>query len=127
MSLCGNTGSEAARFTRQQLPVRTSRFAFRAPEEDDQSVKMSNTISRRTSALSPALRAPRPQLKRAQNHNFYSIQISPFLPTPDFQVTEKKALPFFYSIQMKSYQSLLANHQSLLAKQPPVTKTRRTP
>jgi hypothetical protein len=120
MSLLENTGSKAAPFTGQQLPVHTQRFAFRAYEEDDESVKMSNITRRRSSALSLALTATRPRLKRAQN-NFYSTQISPFLPTPNFQLTENKALPFFYSLQMKSHQALLANHRSLL------TKTRRIP
>ena len=119
MSLRDNTSSKAAPFTGLQFPVHTQRFAFRAYEEDDESVKMSNTTSRRASAVTPALPAARPQRKRAQNNNFYSIQINPFLPTSNFQLTENKALPFFYSIQMKSHQSLLTNHQSRL------TKTRR--
>jgi hypothetical protein len=46
--------------------------------------------------------------------NFYSIQISPFLPTPIFQPTENKALSFFYSIQMSGHKSLLTNRESLL-------------
>jgi hypothetical protein len=60
MSLRNNTGAKAASFTGQQLPVHTQPFAFRAHEEDDESVKMSNTTSRRTSALSPALPSGRP-------------------------------------------------------------------
>src|ERR1700678_4745543 len=35
--------------------VPTQRFAFRASEESDESVKMSNTTSRRASAVTPAL------------------------------------------------------------------------
>src|ERR1700722_9129489 len=127
MSLCDNTGSEAAPLTGQQPSAHTQRFAFRAHEEDDESVKMSNTTSRHTSALSPVLTATRPRLKRAQN-NFYSIQISPFLPTPIFQRSENKALPFFYSIQMKSHQSLVTDHQSLLTNHQTLrTKTRIIP
>ena len=121
MSLRDNTSSIAASFAGQQLPAHTQRFAFRALEEDDESVKMSNTTSRRASAVIPALLAARHQPKRAQNNNFYSIQINPFLPTPNFQLTENKALPFFYSIQMKSHQTLITNHQSRL------TETRRIP
>jgi len=43
-----------------------------------------------------------------------------FFSTPNSQLTENKALPFFYSVQMNS-------HHSLLTKQSPVTKTRRIP
>ena len=45
---------------RQQLPAHTQPFAFRAPEEDDESVKISNTTRGRSSAPSPALPASRP-------------------------------------------------------------------
>jgi hypothetical protein len=121
MILCDNTGSKAASFTGRRLPVHTQPFAFRAPEEDDESVKMSNTISRRTSAAIPALPATHPRLKRAQNNNFYSIQMNGFRQPRILQPAENKALHFFYSIQMKSFQSLLTTHQS------PLAKTRRTP
>jgi hypothetical protein len=94
------------------VDLHTQRFAFRAPQEDDESVKMSNITSRRASAATQALQAKHPRLKRAQSTNFYSIQISPFLPTTNFQRTENKALPFFYSIQMKSHQALITNHYS---------------
>jgi hypothetical protein len=121
MSLCGNTGSKAAPFTGQRLPVHTQRFAFRAPQEDDESVKMSNTTSRLASAVTPALLAARPRLKRAQNNNFYSIQMRPFPESPILQLAENKALHFFYSIQMSGHKSVLTTHQSL------ITKTRRNP
>jgi hypothetical protein len=92
--------------------------AFRSPafwgsaEEDDESVKMSNTTSRRASAVTPALVAAHPRLKRAQSTNFYSMQISPFLAPPILRLAEKKALKFFYSIQMKSHQPPTTNHES---------------
>jgi hypothetical protein len=128
MSFCGDTNSKAAPFIRQQLPVHTQPFAFRAYEEDDESVKMSNITNRRASVVIPALPAPRPQLKHAQNNNFYSIQISPFLPAPNFELTENKTLPFFYLIQMNSHQSLITSRQSPLTNhQLPITKTRRIP
>ncbi len=38
----------------RQLPVHTQPFAFRAPEEDDESVKMSNTTHGRSSAVHAA-------------------------------------------------------------------------
>jgi hypothetical protein len=43
----------------EQSDVHTQPFAFRQSEEDDESVKMSNTTSGRSSALSPALPASR--------------------------------------------------------------------
>ena len=106
--------------------VHTQRFAFRAPEEDDESVKMSNTTRTRSSALcaaedatnvvilrtAPSLHAGRRISPAFPNTNFYSIQISPFLSTPNFQLAENKALLFFYSIQMKSHQTLITNHYS---------------
>jgi hypothetical protein len=128
MILCDNTGSKAAPFTGQQLPVHTQPFAFRAHEEDDESVKMSNTISRRTSAAIPALPAALPRLKHAQNSNFYSIQMNGFSQLRILQPIAIKALPFFYSVQMKSHQSLLTDRQSLITSpQSPIAKTRRTP
>ena len=120
MSLRDKTGSKAAPFAGQQLDVHTQPFAFRAPEEDDESVKMSNITNHRASAATPALPAARPQLIRVQYSNFYSIQMNAFFSTPNSQLTENKALPFFYSVQMNS-------HHSLLTKQSPVTKTRRIP
>jgi hypothetical protein len=50
MSLRYKTGSKAARFAGQQLDVHTQPFAFRAPEEDDESVKISTMTPRRSSA-----------------------------------------------------------------------------
>ena len=44
--------------------VHTQRFAFRAPEEDDESVKMSNITNGRASTVTPGLRAVYPRLKR---------------------------------------------------------------
>ena len=101
MILCDNTGSKAAPFTGQQLPVHTQPFAFRAHEEDDESVKMSNTISRRTSAAIPALPAARPRLKHAQNSNFYSIQMNGFLCAPISQRKQHKAKHFARSMRSK--------------------------
>jgi hypothetical protein len=121
MSLRDKTGSKAAPFAGQQLDVHTQPFAFRAPEEDDESVKMSNITNHRASAVTPALPAARARLKRAQNSNFYSIQMNHFLPAPFFQPSENKALPFFYSIQMNGHHSLLTDRQS------PLPKTRRIP
>jgi hypothetical protein len=92
--------------------VHTQRFAFRASEESDESVKMSNTTSRRASAVTPALVAAHPRLNRVQNTNFDSITINP-LPAPTIlRLAENKALKFFYSVQMKSHQPRITNHKS---------------
>jgi hypothetical protein len=90
--------------------VHTQRFAFRAPEEDDESVKMSNIASRRSSAVTRALLAAHPRLKRAQDTNFYSIQMNDFIQLQILQPTENTALHFFYSVQMRSHQTLITNH-----------------
>src|SRR5271156_3946199 len=58
--------------------VHTQRFAFRAREEDHESVKMPTTTSRRASAVTRALLSARSQLERAKNANFYSIQMNAF-------------------------------------------------
>jgi hypothetical protein len=93
--------------------VHTQRFAFRAPQEDDESVKMSNITNGRASTVVPALWAVHPRLKRAQNTNFYSMQLNDFFQPQISQPTENKALPFFYSIQMKSHQAptTITTHQ----------------
>ncbi len=60
MSSCHDTGSAAAPFAGQRLRVHTLPFAFRPPQEDDESVKISTMTPSRSSALSPALPAGRP-------------------------------------------------------------------
>ena len=128
MSLCGSTGSKVARFTGQQFRVHTQPFAFRAPEEDDESVKMSNTTSCRANGVPPALLAALCRLEAAQANNFYSVQMNGFPQPRILQLSENKALRVFYSVQMESHQSLITNHQSLLTThQSLFTKTRRTP
>jgi hypothetical protein len=109
----------------QQRHVHTQRFAFRAAQEDDESVKMSNITNGRASTFTPALLAVYPRLKRVQSTNFYSIQISPFLASPILRLTENKALKFFCSIQMKSHQPRITNHKSRVTRitthQSPIT------
>jgi hypothetical protein len=73
---------------------------------------MSNTASRRASAVTRALLAAHPRLKRAQDTNFYSIQMNDFIQPQILQPTENKALHFFYSVQMRSRQRLITNHYS---------------
>jgi hypothetical protein len=126
--------------------VHTQPFAFRAPQEqeDDESVKISNTTGDRSGALYafdhatgivilPALSVfceGKPPLlllatgpcpppgsspaflcaARLQNPQFLFDTNKPFPPNTNFSTCRKKALPFFYSIQMNSYKSLLAYH-----------------
>jgi hypothetical protein len=71
-----------------QSDVHSRPFAFRQPEEDDESVKMSKITSGRSSALSPALRASRP----LQNRQFLFIQINHF---PILQLTQNTSFFLF--------------------------------
>ena len=59
VSLCDKRGSKAAPVTMQRRHVHTQPFAFRAPQEDDESVKLSNIARERSRALLPALKAAR--------------------------------------------------------------------
>jgi len=93
-----------------QSDVHTQPFAFCPFEEDDESVKISNTTSGRSSALISALAASRSGPSASQNANFYSIQMNPFPEAQISQLIQNKALHFFYSIQMNGHQSLLTNH-----------------
>ena len=112
---CATTPAQKRRpFTGQQLPVHTQPFAFRAPQEDDESVKISNTTRSRSSAPSPALtaddatsivsRRPAPLLQpgrrtsptsRLQNHQFL------------FDTNERP--------QIANHESLLTTHAFLIA------------
>src|SRR5580658_10810395 len=85
--------------------VHTQPFAFRAPHEDDESVKISNTTASRSRTLSPAP----PPLRPGSSH----LQISQFLfdtnerfslhPNLGTQATQIKALRLFYAIQMHGF------------------------
>jgi hypothetical protein len=95
MSLCDNTGSKAAAFTGLRLPVHTQPFAFHAPEEDDESVKMSNTTRGRSSALSLALTATRSCAGRLQNRQFLFDTNKSFSFTANFSAHRKQSTSFF--------------------------------
>ena len=69
-------------------PVHTQPFAFRPPEEDDESVKISNTTSGRSSAPSPALPASHP----LQNRQFL---FNTNEPLPNFATHTKQTTSFF--------------------------------
>ena len=68
--------------------VHTQPFAFRPPEEDDESVKISNTTSGRSSAPSPALPASHP----LQNRQFL---FNTNEPLPNFATHTKQTTSFF--------------------------------
>ena len=55
-------------FASRQLPAHTQRFAFRAPHEDDESVKMSNNTNGRPSALAASDNARRVAILPALSH-----------------------------------------------------------
>jgi hypothetical protein len=80
---------------KRQLPVHTQRFAFCAPEEDDESVKMSNNSSGRPSALSPALTDTRPRTGRLQNRQFLFDTNKPFSFNTKFSACRKQSTSFF--------------------------------
>jgi len=76
---------------------------------------MSNITGRRPSAVTRALLAAHPGLAGAANlpkHQFLFDTNGPLFRIPNFALPTKKALPFFYSIQMKSHQALITNHCS---------------
>ena len=101
------TGSRAAPLPGRQLPVHTQPFAFRAPHEDDESVKISNTTGGRSSTLSPAPPPLRPGSSHPQNSQFLfdtneRFSLCPHLAT---QTTQSKALRSFSSMQMNGFLS----------------------
>jgi hypothetical protein len=55
-------------FASRQLPAHTQRFAFRAPQEDDESVKMSNNTNGRPSVLAASDDARRVAILPALSH-----------------------------------------------------------
>jgi hypothetical protein len=118
-----------------QSDVHTQPFAFRQPEEDDESVKMSKITSGRSSALSPALRASRPLQNRQflfdtnqplpnsatqtkQNTSFFLFDANECLPrTPNLaihtkQITSPQIASFF--LFDTNERSPITTHQSLI-------------
>jgi hypothetical protein len=73
----------------------TQPFAFRAPQEDDESVKMSNDTSGRPSALSPALTATRLRAACPQNRQFLFDTNERLSRNPDFATRTKQSTSFF--------------------------------
>jgi hypothetical protein len=79
----------------QQFCVHTQPFAFRAPEQDDESVKLSNTTHGRSSALSLALTAIRSRAGRFQNRQFLFDTNKSFSFTTNFSTYREQSTSFF--------------------------------
>jgi hypothetical protein len=80
---------------KRELPVHTQRFAFRAPQEDDESVKISHTTNRRSSAVAAALWAVRPPAKTPPKHQFLFSTNEGFSPATDFVTSRKHSTSLF--------------------------------
>src|ERR1700733_9404460 len=85
--------------------VHTQPFAFRAPHEDDESVKISNTTAGRSSTLSPAPPPLRAGSFHLQNSQFLFDTNERFPLRPDLatQTTQSKALRSFHAVQMNGF------------------------
>jgi hypothetical protein len=97
--------------------IHTQPFAFRAPTEDDESVKMSNTTSRRSSAPNPAFPANRPGTLRLPKPQFLFDTNKPFSCTTNFATSTKQSTSIFlFDTNEKppttTHQSLITTHQS---------------
>jgi hypothetical protein len=79
----------------EQLRAHTQPFALRAPEEDDESVKVSNTTRGRSSARSLALTATRSCAGRLQNRQFLFDTNKSFSFTTNFSPYRKQSTSFF--------------------------------
>jgi len=139
MNLCDNTDSKAAPLTGQQLRVHTQPFAFRAPEEDDESVKISTMTPSRSSALRASDHAPSIVILRPALLFHAGRRISPAFfgtldpPKPQFLFDTNKPFAFTTNFSARRKQSTsfflfdtnepsqITNHQSL------ITKARRIP
>ena len=98
----------------QQRHVHTQRFAFRAPQEDDESVKMSNPIRRRSSALSLTLPATRSSVARLHKHRFLFDTNKPFSPNTNFSTCRKQSSSFF--LFDTNEQSQITSHRPLFTR-----------
>jgi hypothetical protein len=119
MSLCHNTGSAAAPFTGQELRVHTLPFAFCEPEEDDESVKMSNTTRGRSSVLPLALLASRTGAGPLLKPLFLFDTNKPFAFITKYSARRKQSTSFFLFDTNEPPQ--INNPRSL------ITKARRIP
>ena len=93
-------------------PVHTQPFAFRPFEEDDESVKISNTTSGRSSALISALAASRSGPVRLTKRQFLFDTNEPFSRSANFATHTKKSTSLF--LFDTNERSPITTHQSLI-------------
>ena len=103
--MCDKRGSKAAPVTMQRRHVHTQPFAFRASQEDDESVKLSNIARERSSALLPALKATRSA----------AAGISPCFSVPYafLRVLCVKSFDFLCPLHLQKPQFLIATNEPL--------------
>src|ERR1700678_1054272 len=100
-----------------RIPVHTQRFAFHAPQEHDESVKMSNPTRGRTSALPLSLTAVVPRAACPQTRQFLFNTNEPLFRSPSFATRTKQNTSFFLfntneRLRITAHQSLITSHQS---------------
>src|ERR1700677_5048223 len=78
-----------------RIPVHTQRFAFHAPQEHDESVKMSNPTRGRASALPLALTAVVPRAACPQKRQFLFNTNELLFRSPNFATRTKQNTSFF--------------------------------
>lgn len=96
----------------RQLLVHTQPFAFRALEEDDESVKMSKTTSRRARAFPLALTGTRTGVDRFEKRQFLFTTNERLFPTTNFATRRKQSTSFF--LFSTNERSRVTHHQSLI-------------
>ena len=104
-------------FAGRQPPVHTQPFAFRAPQEDHESVKISNIVDDPFSILLPALRATHPSAVRLQKRQFLFDTNKPFGSTTNFSTHTKQSTSFFLfdtneSSPVTTHRSQITTHES---------------
>ena len=92
--------------------VHTLRFAFCAPQVDDESVKMSNTTAGRSSALPAALSASRPRVNPPPKRQLLFNTNESFAFISNFSTLTKQSTSFF--LFNTNERSPITTHQSLL-------------
>src|SRR5271156_2536138 len=89
------TGPKAAPTAGRQPRVHTQRFAFRAPQEDDESVKMCAKGTPPSSVLPSVHPATPPRAARRQNRRFLFSTNEPLSPPANFPTLRKHGTSLF--------------------------------
>src|ERR1700677_1546532 len=100
-----------------RIPVHTQRFGFHAPQEHDESVKMSNPTRGRSSALPLALTAVVPRAACPQKRQFLFNTTELLFRSPNFATRANQNTSFFLlstneRLRITAHQSLITSHQS---------------